>query len=254
MITDNEILNPQIPKNFWAKVQWMEYNRSYMLLRNSLKDKNCVTVIPGACSLISSAIIEKTGGYKHNHLGEDMEHTLNILMNKGSIQFISKVLSWTEVPDNFRDLGKQRVRWFRGALHSYSSYSNLLFNKSNKFLGYIFLPYIWIADILGCWIELLGWVFAIYTIVTSSYDYTNFLILWAIIVILHYLNFLIALLLIKKRLKLCKSYNSILAVSFIEGFTYHYLYVYWILKAHVLEIFGAKRNWNKLKRKGFNKI
>lgn len=249
VITDSE---PNIPKGFWAKVQWMEYNRSYMLLRNSLKDKNCVTVIPGACSLISSEMILKTGGYKHNHLGEDMEHTLNILKNKGKVQFITKVLSCTEVPDNIKDLGKQRVRWFRGALQSYSSYKNLLFNRNNKFLGWLFLPYIWIADILGCWVELIGWIFAIYTIVTSSYDYVNFMILWSIIVILHYLNFIIALLLIKKKLKLCKSYREILFTSFIEGFTYHYLYVYWILKAHILEIFGAKRNWNKLKRKDFN--
>ena len=251
-IINNEVVEPRIPKNFWAKVQWMEYNKSYMLLRNSLKDKNCITVIPGACSFISSEYITKTGGYKHNHLGEDMEHTLNLLDKGAKIQFISKVLSWTEAPDNLKDLGKQRVRWFRGAFQSYTQYTKLIFSNKNKFLGFFFLPYIWLFDIIGCWIEVVGLVIGIKTMITQpNYDYTNFLILWFIIVTLHYINFLTSLLIIKKKLKLCKSYRTVLFTTAIEGFTYHYLYVYWIIKAHLMEIFRFKRSWNKIERKGF---
>lgn len=250
-IVEGRVVSRNVPKNFWAKVQWMEYNRSYMLLRNSLKDCNIVTVIPGACSFVSSKMIEKTRGYKHDHLGEDMEHTLNIHKQKGKIQFLSEVLSWTEAPNNVRDLGKQRVRWFRGALQSYSKYTSLLFKKENKALSWFLIPFIWVADIFGGWIELLGWVVAIFTIVTSSYDYTFFIILWIFIVLLHYINFLMGLNFIKKKLHVANSYRGILFVAFIEGFTYHYLYVYWLLKAHILEIFRIKRNWNKLDRKGF---
>jgi cellulose synthase/poly-beta-1,6-N-acetylglucosamine synthase-like glycosyltransferase len=251
-IIDGEVISPKIPKNFWARIQWMEYNRSYMLLRNSLRDKNCVTVIPGACSLVSSEMIEKTGGYKHNHLGEDMEHTLNIHKQGGKIQFLTEILSWTEAPDNMKDLSKQRIRWFRGALDSYSSYFSLIFRKENKVFNWFMLPYIWISDILGCWIELFGWIFAIYTILTNSYDYIFFFILWTFIVILHYINFVIGLMFIKYRLKIYDSYKSVFLITLVEGFSYHYLYIYWILKAHVLEFIGREKKWNKLERKGFD--
>ena len=46
---NNEIIEKTVPKGFWARVQWAEYNRSYSLLRHSMKDKNTVTVIPVCC-------------------------------------------------------------------------------------------------------------------------------------------------------------------------------------------------------------
>lgn len=240
---------PSIPKGFWARVQWMEYNRSYTLLRTSLLNSNCVTVIAGACSFISSKMIEKTGGYKHNNLGEDMEHTLNIHSKGGKIQFLPEVLSWTEAPSNLRDLGKQRVRWFRGGFQSYSQYLKLI-GKPNVF-GVFMLPYIWLVDLAGAWVELIGLGLVGYTLYNHSLDVDFFFIWWGIIIAMHFSNFLIGFLFLKKKLKLYESYKGIWYLALIEGISFHYLYVYWMIKAHVLELFGFNRKWNKLNRKGF---
>lgn len=250
-IVDGQVIDPKVPKGFWTRVQWMEYNRSYCLMRHSMKDKDIVTVIPGCCSLLSRNMIEKTGGYKHNHLGEDMEITLNAHAKGGKTQFISEILSWTEAPDNLRDLGKQRVRWFRGALQSFTQHTDLLFKKDKKALGWFMMPLIWIVDIFGAWIELLGWILAIYTIVMHSYDYTFFLLLWSLIVGAHFTNLVLGLTFMHKNLKRIKGKRRIIPVALLEGFTYHYCYVYWILKAHLLEIFKVKRKWNQVDRKGF---
>lgn len=252
-VVDGRVVDPKVPEGFWTRVQWMEYNRSYCLMRHSMKDQDIVTVIPGCCSLLSRNMIEKTGGYKHNHLGEDMEITLNAHAQGGKTQFLSEILSWTEAPDNLRDLGKQRVRWFRGALQSFSQHTGLLFRRDKKALGWFMMPLVWIVDIFGAWIELLGWILAIYTIVFYSYDYTFFLILWTLIVMCHYTNLVLGLIFMNKNLQKIKNKRSILSVALLEGFTYHYCYVYWILKAHVLEIFNVKRKWNQVDRKGLVK-
>lgn len=243
--------NPKLPKKFWERVQWMEYNRSYVLLRNSLKDKNCVSVIPGACSFISADMVDKTGGYKENHLGEDMDHTLAIHENGGHIQFMDKVLSWTEAPDNVKDLGTQRVRWFRGAWQSYTQHRKLVFDRYNKAFGLFLLPFIWLADVFGAWIELLGWILAIYTIVTTSWDLTFFLILWSVIVGIHYLNWLQMLYFLKKKMGLIDNYKPLYFIGALEGFFHHYLYAFWMIKAHLQEWTRREKKWNKLERKGF---
>ena len=247
-----KVVDPKVPSSTIGKIQWIEYNRSYNLLRHSLKDKNCVTVMPGCCSMISREMFEKTNGYKHDHLGEDMEITLNIHKHEGKIQFLSEVLSWTEAPTTLKELSKQRVRWFRGALQSFSSYTSLLFRKENKVFSWIILPYIWIADVFGAWIELLGWIVAIYTITYYNYDYTFFILLWTFIIVCHYVNMLIGIGFMHKHITKIPGKKKALLLALLEGVTYHYLYVYWMLKAHTLEFIGASRKWNKLERKGFN--
>lgn len=249
-IKEGRVIDCRVPNGFWTRVQWMEYNRSYSLMRHSLKDKDILTVIPGCCSLISRNMIEKTGGYKHNHLGEDMEITLNVHKCKGKTQFISETLSWTEAPDNLKDLAKQRIRWFRGALQAFTQHKSLLFNKEKKLLGFFMMPLVWIVDIFGAWIELLGWILAIYTTVMYSYDYTLFILLWCFIVACHFTNTLLSIVFMEKNLKKIKNKRRIIPIALIEGFTFHYLYVYWIIKAHILEVFKFKRKWNQVERKG----
>ena len=249
-VEESKISARKVPNSFWTRVQWMEYNRSYSLMRHSVKDKDILTVIPGCCSLISRNMIEKTGGYKHNHLGEDMEITLNIHKCKGKTQFISETLSWTEAPESLKDLAKQRIRWFRGALQAFIQHRSLLFNRDKKVLGFFILPLVWIVDIFGAWIELLGWILAIYTIVTTSYDYTLFIMLWCFIVACHFTNTVLGIIFMEKNLNKVKNKRRIIPIALIEGFTFHYLYVYWIIKAHILELFKFKRKWNQVKRKG----
>lgn len=244
-----DINNPTVPQGFWSKVQWLEYLRGYTLLRDSTIDKNCVTVISGACSLIKSEMLLKTNGYKHNHLGEDMENSLNIHRQGGTIQYLNEILSYTEVPDNIKDLSRQRVRWFRGGLRSYLEYKDLLFNRKNKFFGFFLLPYIWVTSIAMPYIIVSSIIFTVYGYINDSITYSPTLLV--ITLILHFCNSLFALMYIKFKLKLYDNYKGILFINLIEGFTFHFIFIYWALKAHILEMFGAKKNWNKLSRKGF---
>jgi len=248
-VVEGEIKNPIVPKNFWARVQWLEYYRGYSLLRDSTIDHNCVTVISGACSLIKSEMIAMTGGYKHNHLGEDMEHTLHIHKLGGRVQYLNKIVSWTEVPNNISDLGKQRVRWFRGGFESYIDYTNLLFSSKNKFFGWLILPYIWFSSIFIPWITLIGGIVGVVGIVVYKIHPNYWL--WFTMVILYYTNTIIAFYYLKYRLHLYKKISGLFWIMLIEGFSVHFLMTFWVIKAHLLEFFGGKRNWNSIKRKGF---
>lgn len=252
-IDKGQPIKNDVPLKISTRMQWMEYCRSYVAFRCSLKDKNVITVISGACGLISREIFEKCGGYKEDQLGEDMELTMNIHTNNGTIQFLSETLAWTEAPDNIKGLGKQRVRWFRGALQAFIEHPKLLITKGNGIFRQLLLPYILISDVLGVWIEIGAWITLTYMVLTESFiNWATFIIIWLCIMLGHYLNTVIILLFVKYKLEV--KYNKMhraLFMGLFEGFTYHFLYVYWLLKAHLQQIFNISKKWNKLDRKGF---
>jgi len=223
------------------------------MVRCSIKQQNGIIVMPGACALISSEMMVKTGGYKEETLGEDMELTLNIHRNDGDIQFIGDILAWTEAPESISNLGLQRVRWFRGLFQSMVSYRDLLFKKGNKTLSFL-MSFVWISDILGAWVELGAWILLGVMIMLDMYiDWNFLLILWGVILTLYYVNFALVISFMKHKLlpekKIRRIYRFPLLAAF-EGFTYHFLYLFWSLKAHTQEIFKMKSNWNRVSRLG----
>ena len=244
-----------VPSKISTRMQWMEYCRSYVAFRCSMKDKNVITVISGACGLISREIFDKCGGYKKEQLGEDMELTMNIHTNGGTVQFLSETLAWTEAPNNIKDLGKQRVRWFRGALQAFLEHPKLMFSKGNFTFNWLLLPYIWISDVLGVWVEIAAWLTLAYIVVTDSFiNWFVFIVIWILIMLGHYLNTILIVLFVKHRLEInYKNINRSLLMGLFEGVTYHFLYLYWLIKAHFQQIFRVRKKWNKLKRVGLKK-
>ena len=241
-----------VPKKISTRMQWMEYARSYVTFRCSMKDKNVITVISGACGLISREMLDKTGGYKKGQLGEDMELTLNIHSCGGTVQFISETLAWTEAPKDIAGLGSQRVRWFRGAIQALIAQSNLMFRRDNSLFSWILLPYIWITDVFGVWVEVGAWLTLIYALVSGQYiEWNTFFFIWIAIMSGHYLNTILVLLFVRVKLEVkYKNTGRALRMGLFEGVTYHFLYLYWLLKSHIQQIFNASKNWNKLERTG----
>lgn len=251
--SDYRLDNPTVPRNLVTRIQWIEYFKTYTMFRCSVKEFNSIVVMPGACALISSDMMRKTGGYKENTLGEDMELTLNIHRNGGNIQFISDVLAWTESPESLSNLGLQRVRWFRGLLQSMVSYRDLLFKKGNKLLS-LFMSFVWISDIFGAWVELLAWVVLGVMLLFDMYiDWNYLLILWGSLLSLYYINFLLVIGFLKHKLSPGRKTNKLYRfplLALFEGVSYHFLYLFWSLKAHTRELLSLENEWNRVKRLG----
>ena len=229
--------------------------KSYVIYRCSTKDKNVVTVISGACGIISREIFDRCGGYKRGQLGEDMELTMNIHTVGGKVQFLAETLAWTEAPNNIKDLGKQRVRWFRGAFQALAEHKALNFKKGNFFFNFLMLPYTWLSGIFSVWVEVFTWIYCVSVILTSDnfVDMNSWLWLWILILIGHHLNTVLVITFAKKKLDVkYKKMSRVYISPFFEGVCFHFFYVYWLIKAHLQQFFGISKKWNKLKRNGIN--
>jgi len=248
-IENGKPVRTTLPSSYVTRIQWLEYTKSYVIFRYSLRFRNAITVMSGACGLITREMFEKCGGFKANHLGEDMELTMNIHANKGFVQFLPETLAWTEAPANFKDLGKQRVRWYRGAIQALWEHRGLMFKKGNLTLNYFLIPYIWLADVVGSWVEAFSWLYILQHLGSNS----DVNLLHVSFLSAYYVNTYYVVKFARNHFSTkYTDTNKAMTVALTEGLGYHFLFLYWNLKAQVMEVFKVKNKWNKLKRVGIN--
>ena len=254
-IVDGKIQTNSIPKNWLARIQWLEYIRCFLLWRTANDKHNATLVLPGAYSFMKRSFVLELGGYKEGFLSEDMELTMNIIKNGGKIQFISEFLAWTEVPENLRDLTKQRLRWYRGGLQNLIKYWRMLFSrKRSKFVGFYMLPFLWFADVFGIWVELFGLIqLFIYYYMGIPIEWNLVWLSITIIVSMYYISMLSLVWFAKRKIFKGKSIGlgRVLPVILLEPISYHFINLYWMLKSHTNQYLHIRGKWNKFKRKGF---
>lgn len=136
------------PKNIWQKLQWIEYliNLFYKGLMGSL---NCVHVSPGPFSVYRTAILKKVKGFDEGNLTEDLEITLRLQSRNFKIVQLAEPDVYTLAPESFRQLYKQRNRWYRGSVLNVIKYRHMMFNKAYGDFGMMQMPTILVSGIVA---------------------------------------------------------------------------------------------------------
>jgi cellulose synthase/poly-beta-1,6-N-acetylglucosamine synthase-like glycosyltransferase/peptidoglycan/xylan/chitin deacetylase (PgdA/CDA1 family)/spore germination protein YaaH len=134
--------------NFLTRCQALEYTCGFNLDRRAYDDLNAITVVPGAvCALRKTHVLE-AGGFSHDTLAEDTDLTLMLHRLGYGIRYAPQALAWTEAPESFQGLVKQRIRWSFGTMQCLWKHRDLLFNPEYGWLGWLSLPSIWFFQIL----------------------------------------------------------------------------------------------------------
>ena len=136
------------PKNLWQKMQWLEYivNMFYKKLMSNL---DCVHVSPGPFSVYRKDIFDKVGGFDEENLTEDLEITLRIQSKNYRIIQLLDAEVFTLAPKTFKELYKQRNRWYKGAVINALRYRYMVFNRKYGDFGLIQMPTIIISGIMA---------------------------------------------------------------------------------------------------------
>ncbi|MEH7351436.1 glycosyltransferase family 2 protein [Gottfriedia acidiceleris] len=101
--------------NHVIRFQIFEFIKGFYINRVSLAKFDALSVISGAFGVFNREILYKVGGYRKT-LGEDIDITLKfqqyILKNPGKrMVFVPNAVCYTECPETWKDLFKQRIRW-----------------------------------------------------------------------------------------------------------------------------------------------
>lgn len=134
--------------NFVTRCQALEYICGFNLDRRAYTQWNCVTVVPGAVSAFRRAALVEAGGFSHDTLAEDTDITLTMHRLGHRVAYAPEAIAWTEAPETWRALGRQRVRWAFGTMQCLWKHRDLTFNPRFGALGFFALPSIWFFHIL----------------------------------------------------------------------------------------------------------
>lgn len=142
------LLKVERPKNLWQRMQWLEYiiNMFYKKLMSKL---NCVHVSPGPFSVYRADILKKVHGFDEDNLTEDLEITLRLQSKNYRIVQLLDAEVFTLAPNTFKELYKQRNRWYKGSVINAFKYRHMMFNRKYGDFGMIQMPTIIVSGLIA---------------------------------------------------------------------------------------------------------
>jgi cellulose synthase/poly-beta-1,6-N-acetylglucosamine synthase-like glycosyltransferase len=287
IVENGRVTEMRLPRAWIARFQIAEYMRSFSQGRVAFAALRSLLVLSGVFALMRRDMVVAIGGFLTKTMRakvgieycgagvhtvcEDMEIIVRLhryLLDKrlpGKIAMLPFATAWTEAPENYKDIGKQRSRWYRGLLEVLNYHRAMMFNPRFRQVGLFSLPYQLVFEALAPVIECAGYLMLITTLAL------RLLSLEALAVFLG-LAAAINLCLSTLSVLLCV-YSSrgarvrahgrslfhyarlrdvlvLLVAGFVSNFGYRQYLVAWQIKG-LWDFLKGKQGWDKFARKGF---
>ena len=260
VVKDGKLIEVKMPENFLAKSQVLEYMRTFLLGRMAWSKLNGLLLVSGALGLFDRKIMIAAGGY-NKIVGEDIELVTRIRKymteneEKYKVVYIPDPLCWTEVPETYKVLGRQRNRWTRGMIETLIIHKNLFFNPSYGMLGIISYPYWFFYEWLAPIVEFLAILFFVVLIYFNRINWEYFILLTTAVYSFAILFSALSILseeLTYHQYSKKRVLFKLLFFVLLEPFIFH-PYVMWSsIKGNFNFIFNKnKKNWGEMTRTGF---
>jgi cellulose synthase/poly-beta-1,6-N-acetylglucosamine synthase-like glycosyltransferase/peptidoglycan/xylan/chitin deacetylase (PgdA/CDA1 family)/spore germination protein YaaH len=134
--------------NLVTRWQAIEYITAQNLERRALAGFDAMTVVPGAVGAWRRSALDAVGGYPEDTLAEDQDLTIAIQRAGWRVTYDPRAIAWTEAPETFRALAKQRFRWAFGTLQCLWKHRGILRARKPSGLALVGLPQAWLFQIV----------------------------------------------------------------------------------------------------------
>ncbi len=153
---------PLQKKGFFVRMQLVEYTLT-SFFRKLLSNLNALPIAP-AFTLFNTSWLKKEK-YDEKNITEDFEMALRIHSKGYNMGYVFESYAITKVPEKFKDLQRQRIRWNYGTLYNLIKYKGLF--KGHGILSNFLLP----SMIFGMVSLVLVFFFGLYTIISETINY-----------------------------------------------------------------------------------
>jgi cellulose synthase/poly-beta-1,6-N-acetylglucosamine synthase-like glycosyltransferase len=244
-----------------ARIQCVEYIRSFLLGRIGWSRMGSLLIISGAFGLFRRDVVVEVGGLDTRSLGEDAELVTTIhehMRQQGRdyrIVFVPDPVCWTEVPESLSQLATQRRRWSRGLAQLVRKHRGMIGRPRYGGVGVLALPYYVAFELIGPVVELCS-IFALIAGLALGVVSWWFAVLFAIVAI-GYGVFVSGCALTIEELAFHRYHRwtdlqrSILA-AVAENLGYRQMHAWWRLCGLVDELRGRETAWGVMVRRGFS--
>ena len=257
-IENGRLIKINLPKKILPRVQTVEYIRAFLLGRMAWTRLNGLLLISGAFGAFDKEIVIKCGGYNTKTVGEDMELIVRMrrYMEENKlpykVTFIPDPLCWTEAPDNYKILGRQRNRWTRGTIETLWMHRKMFFNPRYGLLGMVSYPYWFFFEFLAPVIEFTGMCGFVIFAFLGMIQWASFLTLLVCILSFGFLYSVFAILmevLTYNQYKDQKDIFKLVITAFLEPFIFHPFVVWSAIKGNI-DYLRKRNSWGEMTRQG----
>ena len=274
LVEEGQIVKANMPTQWTARIQVIEYLRSFLLGRTGWSTLQGLLIISGAFGVFRRDIIMELGGLDRHCMGEDAELVARLhhkLRNEGrrdyKIVFVSEPVCWTEVPAERKVLARQRRRWSRGLAEVLWKHKGMMFNPRYGRIGLVVLPYYLFFELLTPVIEIAGalvmvvlgaaWLFGNLLNQPELAGLLNveFAILFAIVAVGYGFLLSLAALTVEEfsfhRMNSWRDLWVSFVASIIENIGYRQLHAWWRLDGLIWWLRQGEANWGAMPRTGY---
>ena len=260
-VIDGKLVKVHLPEKYLPRMQTLEYIRAFILGRMAWSRLNGLMLISGAFGAFDKEIVIQAGGYNHNTVGEDMELVVRMrrYMEEKKISYVVNYipdpLCWTEAPDKFKILGRQRNRWLRGTYETLWLHKKMFLNPKYGVLGLLSYPYWFFFELCAPIIEFIGFISFLVFALSGIMNWSYFILYLIVIIFFGYTYSIFAILMevlsyhqYKRRIDI----THLIFTAFTEPFYFHPFVVWSAIKGFIDKI-NKKSSWGEMVRIGFNK-
>ena len=246
------VLKPSLKVKSIIRLQILDYFKGFYIYKTSLSKVDALSIISGAFGAFKRDVLISVGGYRKT-VGEDIDITIKIQNYKNKrrnlkVIFIPEAICYTEVPESWGDLIKQRTRWQKAFTDCMVLYFKEFFTTFFKNPISFFL----LADALFT-----GVICSILTVSSLTYivllnDYSPFVIF--LLTLSLFINLSYSLISLAKAIKYgnrfsFKDSGLLVLTLFLDLFFFRLMLIYFFLIGTV-QYFVNKEGWNKVARTG----
>lgn len=249
----------KIPDSFLGRIQAVEYLRAFLFGRVGWDYLDSLLIISGAFGVFDRDAVLKVGGYLHDTVGEDMELVVRLHRHHRDnnipyrVKFLPEPVCWTEVPEDWDVLGRQRNRWQRGLADTLWRHRRMLFNPKYGKLAFLSMPFFFFFEMLGPIIELFGFIYFALVFILGMLN-SWFTLMFLLAAVMFGLILSVASVLCEemtfRRYPSIKDVMILSLFAFIENFGYRQIHTYWRFKG-LIDFFKGDKQWGVMTRKGF---
>lgn len=256
IVEKHRVVASRAPNTFLLLCQAIEYVRGFLTGRTALARLNSLLIISGAFGLFQKRAIIEAGGYDTTTVCEDMEIVVRlhrIARENGRVAkqiFVPDPVCWTQVPEDWGSLLRQRDRWQRGLIETLWMHKKMFLNPKYGAVGMIAMPFYAFFEAIGPVVEIFGYLLIPILLLSGRFDMTFALLFFALAILYNIMLSLLALIvddLLFLRYDRARDLGKMTLSAFLEFIGYRQVLAARRAIAFFTGLF-RRRHWGHIKR------
>jgi cellulose synthase/poly-beta-1,6-N-acetylglucosamine synthase-like glycosyltransferase len=260
-VDHGKVTRVSTPRRMLPLFQTIEYLRAFLGGRVAFSYMNSLLLISGAFGIFDRESLMECGGFATTTVGEDMEIIVRLhkrwreKKTAYHIVFVPEPVCWTEVPERWTSLHRQRNRWQRGTVESILAHREMMLNPKYGLPGLLALPYFALFEMFGPAVEVVGYLVTGVGMLLGLVSPSIAILFFVVSVLFGVLLSMSAVVLEEFTMRRYPSVTDLgllLAAAVLENLGYRQLLALWRVEG-LWDAVRGKSGWGAMERRGFQR-